>query len=795
MTKLTHWLIASLLAFAGVASAPASIRAQAPPQEIGPPAKKEQRKSDEVIRIEGRLSNTDPIDKVRSAEKPPGCFHKVHEFKMTPGKTYVIEMIDPTWKKMDPKNFDPFLRVEDSAGKPLASDDDSGGNQNARIIFTPAKEDNYRIIASTCESGREGPYVLTIRPVPQGMVLEARPGLPLVLGMPTLLGDISVTPLPAWGSNLNMGSPGPDTHGYFEYRFIVENASETEKHRVTLTLPHWQGGHYSGHWGHYLRALRKTIDLGPNDTALVSLLQPDLTIPIQYLLEVEIDGRVQDRTIQVNALTNRGGRSNRFVSGSVRAPAAMILAPAGATYDRLMNNIWRSAVGKPTTPPTGWAGGSSRSGVFTELGPYFNRPYYYFQSHYAQTAPQSLDQWSKHWLGYSSYDGVALSGADWNTGPPEVQAALAQYVECGGTLLVLGDAKLPESWQRVRTTTTIFADFHPGFGQCLMTKEQPEKWAPDDWQLVTKMWDHSLNAWQQIRSPSDANREFPVVEGLAIPVRGLFIAMLVFVVAIGPVNIAWLTRSRRRIWLLWTVPVCSFVTCAALVGYMLLTEGWHGHVRAEGITVLDESSQRAATVGWMGFYCPTTPGGGLHFSPDTELTPHLNIRSSSYSAHQPYAIDWTNGQHLYEGWITSKVPMHFMMRRNEKRLERLTVRKNDDGSLAVVNGLGAEIQELWLADAEGKIHSAGTIRAGAETKLTPTPERAKNQMAALNNGMGGAGTWAAWAEDIPKRPGHYLRPGCYLAVINDSPFLEQGLRRVQSRNLHSVVFGILKELP
>jgi hypothetical protein len=782
----------ALLALAGVASAPASVPAQPPPQAKDSPAKKDRRKSDDIIRIEGRLSNTDPIDKVRLAEKPPGCFHKVHECKMTPGKTYVIEMTDPTWKKLDPKNFDPFLRVEDSAGKPLASDDDSGGNQNARIVFTPTKEDNYRIIATTGDPGREGPYALTIRPVPQGAVIDARPGFPLGLCPTTTFGEVSITPLPSWGSNQNMGGASPDTHGYVEYRFIVENLSETEKHRVTLTLPRWQGGYYSGH---YLRALRKTVELGPNDTALVSLLQPDLAIPFQNSLEVEIDGRTQDRTFEVGVVSNRGGRSNRFFGGGSRTPMATILMPGGAVQDQINNSIWRSALGKPPTPPPGWAGGTSRSGVFTELGPYFNKQYWYFQTHFFQPASDSFDQWSKHWLGYSSFDGVALTGAVWDAAPPEVQAAVAQYVECGGTLLILGDAKLPESWQRVRTTTTIFADFHPGFGQCLMTKAPPDKWDPDEWQLVTKMWDHSLNAWQQIRSPSEANREFPVVEGLGIPVRGLFVAMLVFVVAIGPVNIAWLTRSRRRIWLLWTVPACSLVTCAALVGYMLLTEGWHGHVRAEGITVLDEAGQRAATIGWTGFYCPTSPAGGLHFSADTELTPHLNIRSSSYAVHQPYAIDWSNGQHLYEGWITAKVPMHFMTRRNEKRIERLTVRKNDDGSLAVVNGLSADIQDLWLADAEGRIHTAGTIHAGAETKLMPTQERAKNQMAALNKGMGGLGTWVAWAEDIPKRPENYLRPGCYLAVINDSPFLEQGLRRVQSRNLRSVVFGILKEMP
>jgi hypothetical protein len=44
-----------------------------------------------------------------------------------------------------------------------------------------------------------------------------------------------------------------------------------------------------------------------------------------------------------------------------------------------------------------------------------------------------------------------------------------------------------------------------------------------------------------------------------------------------------------------------------------------------------------------------------------------------------------------------------------------------------------------------------------------------------------------------KSPADYLRPGTYLAVIDDSPFLDQGLRRTQSRRARSIVFGIMKE--
>jgi len=277
-------------------------------------------------------------------------------------------------------------------------------------------------------------------------------------------------------------------------------------------------------------------------------------------------------------------------------------------------------------------------------------------------------------------------------------------------------------------------------------------------------------------------------------VRGLFITMLVFVTLIGPVNVYWLSRSRRRIWLLWTVPAFSLITCVFLVAYMLGTEGWHGHVRAEGITILDEPAQRATTIGWAGFYCPTTPQGGLHFSTDTELTAHLlSSRGIYVDKPQGHAVEWSDQQILSEGWAVAKVPIHFMTRRSEKRLERVTVRKNNDGGLALVNSLGADIRSIHLAAADGKIYAANDVGIGVETKLQPTDRRAADRLDKFSEAF--AVTWIKSSEVMESKPEDYLRPGCYVAVLDDSPFLEQGLEYMQSRKLRSVVFGVLKEAP
>src|SRR5438034_7340094 len=82
-----------------------------------------------------------------------------------------------------------------------------------------------------------------------------------------------------------------------------------------------------------------------------------------------------------------------------------------------------------------------------------------------------------------------------------------------------------------------------------------------------------------------------------------------------------LNRHNRRIWMLWTVPVVSFFTCVLVFGFMVVTEGWQGHVVLASVTLLDEVEKRATTMGRTAFYSPLTPGDGLRFSPETEVSP------------------------------------------------------------------------------------------------------------------------------------------------------------------------------
>src|SRR5262249_54570044 len=88
--------------------------------------------------FEGRLGKDDPRDAVR---KESG--HKVHEVKLEAGKCYQIDLSS--------KDFDTFLRLENSQKKQLGFNDDidyAAKILDARLCFAPLQTGTYRLIVT-----------------------------------------------------------------------------------------------------------------------------------------------------------------------------------------------------------------------------------------------------------------------------------------------------------------------------------------------------------------------------------------------------------------------------------------------------------------------------------------------------------------------------------------------------------------------------------------------------------------------------------------------------------------------
>jgi hypothetical protein len=717
--------------------------------------KKDVKKKEGWLQVEDQLTADLPIYRGQQ-----GKFFKAHPYRMTAGTTYTIDLMRR--EGGGGGLHDPYLFLEDPTGAVVAQDDDSGGNLNARIVYRAPLMGTYKIIATDLAPNRTGQYTLMARPGgrvgPGGMVLPA----PALRTFDKI--TITAEPLPFSPFGSSSGQAG---HGYLEYRFTISNRS-ADSHRVTLVMPKSSAGRPSGP---FLTMLRRTVEVGPEADVSVALLQPDLALYNAGSLGVSIDGVEQRDGLSLNNVPQRGV----LASGYHFPPPMLALEILAGDFNLA------SAVNMNLGRAHGPAGPPSRlASAFRHF----------------QIPALDLAEWSPHWLAYSSYDGLVLTAEQVSEAPAAVREALWRYVECGGALLILGTTKVPDSWQRRQQQKEGLICYYPGFGECFVSAaadlNDQRHWTPERLLSLRQSWEHSGDPWQKMRSITDANHDCPVVDDVSIPVRGLFALMLLFTLGIGPVNLYVLSRRKRRMWLLWTVPAVSAVTCMAVLGFMLVSEGWTGQVRIEGLTVLDQGSHRASTIGWIGYYMPVAPSEGLTFDADTELTPQ--VAGGRYTYHRPsmaYVLDWTDdAQHLASGAVTARVPAHFVVRRSENRRERVGLHREKDGSLAAVNLLSVPIKQLWLADRDGRIYTASDLPAGPQARLALVASAvAKGTPDGLRELYGR--DWLQHYNSLTSRPADYLLPGSYIAALETTPFMEEGLRGAQPRRCRSVVYGIM----
>ncbi|HUX00354.1 MAG: hypothetical protein WBD63_02760 [Phycisphaerae bacterium] len=291
-------------------------------------------------------------------------------------------------------------------------------------------------------------------------------------------GDVGVTPTPMVSCETK--------HGYREYRFTVRNYSTTRPHVVTVFLPH-----DVDHGGSSLARITRSVAVGPDAAANVSLLQCSLGIGgdgagFQVRGERTADRTYMDVSLDQHGWWNPYGGADEFdpviFVGRGVAAAPNLGSPDDVTVGR---------------------------------------------------AEQPVGQWSSDWLAYTAFDGVIVAGGEVGTMPPHVRLALVRYAECGGTLMVIGDWELPAGWRRVETLPTGAVVYDAVFGRCIVGPSG----STGDVSAFMASAQETLEPWRRIEDVLGAHRKFPVVEDLSVPVRGMMGLMLAFVVLIGPVNL------------------------------------------------------------------------------------------------------------------------------------------------------------------------------------------------------------------------------------------------------------------
>lgn len=568
--------------------------------------------------------------------------------------------------------------------------------------------------------------------------------------------------------------PGVSKHGYIEYGFSVSNISPTDYHQVTLVFPDTK---YSSRYGHYMQRLQRSQVIAPSSTARMSIFCPNLPIYGRNIT-VYIDGERQADHIVFSPISHGGSPYNP------RFPVCILLTRGVPdVFEKTASfSIDKSIEIKTKAIPTPTGSHTSKKQKF----------YKFFR------AETPVTEWSPHWLSYSRYDCIVLGAEDVGLVPPAVLTALWHYTECGGIVVVLDKITIPDPWTDFYVEEGGIPHYNVGFGQCYLYHDVSESELDQFWKQVNTSWTRTTQALALIKSPRQANDLLPVVAELSISIRGFSLLLLSFVIIIGPLNIFILSRKKRRIWLLWTVPAISIAITSSVIVYSFLSEGWRGTVRAKTLTILDQKNHRATTIGWSAYYSPLTPRNGLHFDYNTELT----LQCSGMRTVRHHELDWNDGQNLSQGWMVARVPSHFIVRKSDVRRERIIFKAPKPGSATMVNGLGAYIKHIYVVDHRGLCYQADNIKVGEKrtlkesTRLSGSPPSRSTLRTFFTSEQKGKGAdskyWLQNIEKMEQTPREYLHPGTYIAVINDSPFVEKALQHTKTSNLQAVIYGILE---
>jgi hypothetical protein len=154
------------------------------------PANDKQLAGNFPITEKGSWNAFDGKTTVADGVKTPGKVrYKGFKVPLKANWTYIIELLH------NGGSADPYLLLQDPDGKTVASDDDSGGGNNARIVYTPTRAGDYRILAATLTG--LGDFELRIvernalPPIPKG------PGQPGKGNRPGSEGNAKFLPIPA----------------------------------------------------------------------------------------------------------------------------------------------------------------------------------------------------------------------------------------------------------------------------------------------------------------------------------------------------------------------------------------------------------------------------------------------------------------------------------------------------------------------------------------------------------------------------------------------------------------------
>lgn len=307
---------------------------------------------------------------------------------------------------------------------------------------------------------------------------------------------------------------------------------------------------------------------------------------------------------------------------------------------------------------------------------------------------------------YLGYDAIVVpDGATLDSLDEAQRNALEAYVATGGHLLVGGGVRSAAVFPLLKSIRPGTSNY--GFGKLLVTSGTPSG-SLDVFRPILPVSPHGALPEYERRYNAEAKKELLLPQATA-PLGRFLLIITLFTLAIGPGSV-WVARRRGPAALLVTIPGTAFATCAMIIGYSVVADGFTVHTSSYGFTLLDSQQHRAITQGVTAYYANLAPSKAS-FGPSTVLVAPHEDRREKYVAD----LAWRDGLTLGGDFVPSRTYREWGFISVEPTRARVVVKKKGDGWVAQ-NALGVRVEKV-LVNVDGRFFTAGPIRDGGEEPL------------------------------------------------------------------------------
>lgn len=409
----------------------------------------------------------------------------------------------------------------------------------------------------------------------------------------------------------------------------------------------------------------------------------------------------------------------------------------------------------------------------------------------------------KNWLAYSQFQSVIFTQNTFEKLGAEVKNAIFDYVRTGGVLTIIGnDIKLPDDFYYLPKERDEKAGLKAAegvFGRVFIAEERKQLQGdaednPATNDSITYEAYSKIMEFNIVKNLTNSSLSFTPEETLAFDTIELAGLSILFAIFLGPVNILWLKRKKRMILIFLTVPVISFFLCFSLASYYYVFESSVLNIKRNTLIYLNEKNNKAVTLADYCVFSAASNSEGMRFSDSTSVLPMDTNRRRNGIHNNIGSIILDSGQHFANGWIRARTLRNLKLSSVESVRERIQV-TYENNSCKVMNGLGEDIEEIYLLSKANELFRGNSIPAGKTGVLTKdkSPTKRSRQMTLSEIIIKNDWNWFQTFVHEEKNRNLLIRPGQYVAVLSSSPFLKQKFEKRARMTENVYLIGTMNE--